>query len=53
MNATQQELLRALIAAQVAVLEWGDEDVSENVVCDGLDAALKQAVKAAKKLRNL
>jgi hypothetical protein len=51
LNDTQQRLLRALIAAQVAVLEWGSADVADNQATAGLDASLKEALKLAKRLR--
>jgi hypothetical protein len=51
MNDIQQRLIRALVAAQVAVLEWGEEDVRiEGQATSNLDECLKQAVKLTKKL---
>jgi hypothetical protein len=53
LNAVQQELLRALIAAQVAVLEWGEESVKieESLSIRALEECLKVATKFTKKLR--
>ena len=51
MNDIQQKLLRALIAAQVGVLEWGNADVTDEQATAGLDAALKEALKLSKKLK--
>ncbi len=51
MNEVQQRLLRALISAQVAVLEWGEASVNDQQATAGLDLALKECMKLAKKLR--
>lgn len=51
LNDTQQKLLRALISAQVGVLEWGNADVADEQAAAGLDAALKEVLKLSKKLK--
>lgn len=55
MIGLQQDLIRALIAAQVAVLEWGEQDISSidgaNKTLDALDQCLKRAAKLSRQLR--
>lgn len=54
MTTLHQQLIRALIAAQVAVLEHADEDTGLRdppLAIDALDECLKRASKLAKQLR--
>lgn len=51
MTKTHEELLRALIAAQVAVIEHADEDVQENVAIMALDKCIKEIIRLNKKLK--
>jgi len=51
MRGIPVKLLRALIAAQVAVVENEDSDLPDFTALNALDAALREAVVLAKKLR--
>lgn len=51
MSFTHGELLRALIAAQVAVFEHSNEDVNEHEAIDALDTCVKEVVRLVKQLR--
>ena len=54
----QQKLVRALVAAQVAVFEWGECDIgiddgtNAKIALAALDTCLKEATRLAKKLRD-
>lgn len=50
MRMEHQRLIRALIAAQVAVIEHADEDVGTNIARRALIEAISEALKLAKKL---
>jgi hypothetical protein len=55
MIPTQVSLLKALVAAQVSVIEWGEcetQDVqSVEIALECLDSNLKEATRLAKRLR--
>ena len=51
MNELHQRLLRALVAAQVAVLEHADEDINEREAIKGLEQATKTIVLLVKALK--
>jgi len=57
MNAEQQAIIRSLIAAQVAVLEWGEvdcrDDEAAKEVIKNLRTCLKEIEKQIKKLQSL
>jgi len=51
MIAQHQALLAALVAAQVAFLEYLDEDVHENKAIDNLLTCIEEARKLAKRIK--
>lgn len=52
LNRVQEELLRALIDAQVATLEWGEKDTHDENATVDIDELLKKCKSIAKRLRS-
>jgi hypothetical protein len=50
MNKNQEYLMRALVTAQCAVFEWGQEGLTEHGAHDKLKQALKDASIHMKRL---